>query len=351
MSFSPSTSTYNPPWSLLLQAKALRAAASLGIGMQNYVSSNGLSPSKTEWIDAIFGIKQSSKAIRLDIYNPSSNPTSTDTSEGRSGDHKDEPSLRPGLIIFHGGGFTIGQGTDDCIFAKTSHQYLDNVAIAVSYRLAPENPFPIPVEDCVSSILHIYNNAEAYGIDKNKIIIAGFSAGATLALASQHIFTFLSTQHYTTEYSIPPGMDIPKIRGIILVYPLLDYTIPREEKMKSLSDPSHALSSSLTHLFDYSYLPREFGYDRKDYRISPSIASDHLIQQLPSICMTVCEYDMLRQEAFDFADRLRKMGKDVECNEIGGEKHGWDKPPPVYPKESVQEEYGRIFEVARGWLD
>ncbi|WVQ68601.1 uncharacterized protein L199_006810 [Kwoniella botswanensis] len=351
--------SYRPPWSLLLQAKAFRTAASLGIGTQNYLSSNGSFESTVEWIDSILGIKQAKDAIRLDIYNKSSS-TSTNSSTDRSNSSACEGAsdLRPGLIIFHGGGFVIGSGSDDIIFAQQSIDQLGAVAIGVSYRLAPEHPFPIPVEDCVSAIIHIYNHAQKYGIDKDKLIVAGFSAGGNLALSSQHILNTFSPNTATDTttpaedgYAIPDGMEIPKIKGLILIYPSLNWTISREEKTHNLPDPNHALPQSMTRLFDLSYFPKELGYDRADYRLSPGIAPDELIEKLPPVCMTVCEYDMLRAEGMDLVDRLQKMGKDVDWNEIKGEKHGWDKPPPLYPKDSVGREYKRIFEVAKKWSE
>ncbi|OCF57792.1 hypothetical protein L486_05257 [Kwoniella mangroviensis CBS 10435] len=346
------SSNYRPPWSLLLGAKAFRTAASLGIGTQNYLSSNGSSESRVEWIDSTLGVKQAKNVIRLDIYNrPSSIFTSSSTREGQG-------NLRPGLIIFHGGGFVIGSGSDDIFFAQQSIDQLDTVAIGVSYRLAPENPFPIPVEGCVSAIIHKYNHAEKYGIDKHELIVAGFSAGGNLALSAQHILNTLSPDTTTSTiagaengYTIPEGMEIPKIRGLILIYPSLNWTISREEKTRNLPDPNQALPQSMTRLFDLSYFPKELGYDRSDYRLSPGIAPDELLKKLPPVCITVCEYDMLRAEGMDFVDRLQKMGKDVEWNEIKGEKHGWDKPPPLYPKESVGREYTRIFGVAKNWLE
>ncbi|WWD02037.1 hypothetical protein V865_000075 [Kwoniella europaea PYCC6329] len=354
------SSSYQPQWSLLLQAKAFRIAASLGIGTQNYLSSKGSFESRVEWIDSILGIKQAKNAIRLDIYNKPSSTSTSSTDRPNARACEGASDLRPGLIIFHGGGFVIGSGSDDILFAQQSIDQLGAVAIGVSYRLAPEHPFPIPVEDCVSAIIHTYNHAEKYGIDKDKLIVAGFSAGGNLALSSHHVLSQLCTTRTTAAaattasengYVIPDGMEIPKIKGLILIYPSLDWTISREEKTSNLCDPNHALPQSMTRLFDLSYFPKELRYDRADYRLSPGIAPDELVEKLPPVCMTVCEYDMLRAEGMDFVDRLQKMGKDVDWNEIKGEKHGWDKPPPLYPKDSVGREYKRIFEVAKKWLE
>ncbi|WWC63635.1 uncharacterized protein I303_106240 [Kwoniella dejecticola CBS 10117] len=350
-------------WSRLLQAKALRIAASLGHSLQHYACPMAPSPSKTEYIDATFGSAQSKRAIRLDIYSPPE-PKVESEHESSSNNPKFSSTERPCLMIFHGGGFVIGQGTDDARFAQAAMSKLGAVVVGISYRLAPEYPFPIPVEDCVSSILHIAtdDNAARYGIDRDTIILSGFSAGGNLALASLHLLHSLKSPTLNPNewgYTIPvgSGIEIPNIRGIILFYPLLDYTIPREIKTQNLPRPEYALPASLTQLFDASYLPRSQGdargvalVDRRDIRLSPALASDELVKALPPVWVTVCEHDMLRQEGLDFANRLKSLGKKVGLSEVQGEKHGWDKPPPISPKASVLEEYNKALDAARMWL-
>ncbi|WRT68729.1 uncharacterized protein IL334_005709 [Kwoniella shivajii] len=331
-----------PSWSLLLRAKALRQAASVSLGIQHYTTPIAPSPSLTEYIDSAIGSSPATKCIRLDIYHPPNTPTENDN----------EIQKRPGLIVFHGGGFVIGQGTDDSRFAQAAMDILGCTVFAVSYRLAPEHPFPIPVEDCLSSIIHIiqFENARKYGIDNEKILLSGFSAGGNLSFSALNI---LNSPNDCDQYQYNIPNNLPKIKGIILFYPLLNYSIRREDKLKTISKPEYGLPTSLTTLFDSSYLPNaiERGIDRKEIRISPGLASDILIKELPPVFITLCEYDMLRQEGIDFIHRLEGLGKDVKWSEVKGEKHGWDKQPSMWIKPSIMEEYTKALNAAKEWLD
>ncbi|KAK8854503.1 hypothetical protein IAR55_003242 [Kwoniella newhampshirensis] len=328
---STSSSSYSP-WMLSLRAKALRTAASVAIGLQHYAAPAAPSPTTTEWIDATLGDRQGKNLIRLDIYHPDK-PNGGKAIEGKG---------RPGMIVFHGGGFVIGNGTDDARWATAANDQLGAVVIAVSYRLAPEIPFPIPVEDCASSILHVSSNASRYGIDPSQLLIAGFSAGGNLAFASYHLLHFASNWKYSLPAPPPP------IRGIVGFYPLLDYTRTREDKRETSIKPEFALPASLTHLFDTSYLPP--GTDLRDPRVSPGIAPDEMIDRLPPVHLVLCEYDMLCSEGLDFKGRLEKREKVVSCGVVEGEKHGWDRPPPLTPKPTVAVEYAEALSEVKKWL-
>ena len=88
---------------------------------------------------------------------------------------------RPALIHIHGGGFILGRVTDTTAMCQSIATEFDCVVANVDYRLAPETTFPGPVEDCYAVLAYVHANAEALGVDRNRIAVMGESAGGGLA--------------------------------------------------------------------------------------------------------------------------------------------------------------------------
>lgn len=86
------------------------------------------------------------------------------------------------MIHFHSGVFSIGHPVDDKRWLGTVLKtYPDAVLVSVGYRLAPEDPFPVPIEDGVDAILWLRAHAEKYNLDTSRIVLCGDSAGGNLA--------------------------------------------------------------------------------------------------------------------------------------------------------------------------
>lgn len=83
----------------------------------------------------------------------------------------------PVLLWMHGGGLIIGSPKmNDAYLSRFVHD-LGLVALSVDYRLAPEHPFPTPLEDCYTALRWVEAHAESLGIDAARIAIGGESAG------------------------------------------------------------------------------------------------------------------------------------------------------------------------------
>lgn len=95
-----------------------------------------------------------------------------------------DTSLRPCVVVIHGGGWAGGQREDVELFAKffASRDGGGHVAASISYRLAPQHAWPAQIIDCADAVRYLRNHASEYGIDPNRIGAMGFSAGAHLAL-------------------------------------------------------------------------------------------------------------------------------------------------------------------------
>ena len=88
----------------------------------------------------------------------------------------------PVVVNFHGGGFTLGSATDDARWAHCVVEQTGAVVASVDYRLAPEHPFPTPVEDGVDAVIYLAKYADDLWLDAERIAISGFSSGGNLAL-------------------------------------------------------------------------------------------------------------------------------------------------------------------------
>lgn len=325
-------------WYLHARAATLRQLSSLGFGLQNRADPPAPVPTSSRWIDSTLSKWSGKGKIGLDIWHP---PTHLAEKRGADNASKVEEKGRVGVIVLHGGGFIIGNGTDDSRWAGALMDSLDAIVVAVNYRCAPGHPFPTPVEDGADAILYVAREAKSLGIDPDKLFISGFSAGGNLAFSSYFLLQSPSTWNY-------PQLTAPRIRGIIAYYPLLDFTISRKDKKAGCCKPEACLPESMTSLFDQSYLHPP--PHRSDARVSPAKAHDELFKTLPPVHLCCCEWDMLMAEGERFKQRLESMGKEVNWRLVKGEAHGWDKPPPMSVKPSVKVEYEQAIASMLGWL-
>jgi acetyl esterase/lipase len=112
-----------------------------------------------------------SDAVVLDLFEPHAAPNDGDSAK------------RPGAVIIHGGGWVNGDKTKPKFVNMAKFMVeLGLVAININYRLAGEAPAPAALEDCKCAIRWLRAHAEELGVDSQKIVAIGGSAGAHLAL-------------------------------------------------------------------------------------------------------------------------------------------------------------------------
>lgn len=194
----------------------------------------------------------------------------------------------PGIVFFHGGGLVAGDlETHDALAARLAHASGCRV-VAVTYRLAPENPYPAAIEDAVSAVQCVAAMAGAIGIDGGRLAIAGESAGAGLAArACQEL----------------RGSGV-SLTAQLLLCPVLDLRF---------GSPSHQqfsrgwLLDAATIRHDVEALGVSQIVDTP--RVSPLLEPD--LAGLPPALIHTAEYDMFRDDGAAYAERLSQAGVPV----------------------------------------
>jgi acetyl esterase len=207
----------------------------------------------------------------------------------------------PLVIYFHGGGFVLGSlDSHDRLMRLLA---LDSGAalIGVDYRLAPEHPFPAGLDDCVAAVRWIRAESRRLGVDPERVVLGGDSAGANLALAS------LLDLHAAGD---------PPCRGAALLYGCYWRRLDTPSHTK-FGDGSWRLGSAEMRWFWQYYLG-----DRAapDPRGEPIYAE---LRGLPPLFVTAAALDPLGDDTAELGRRLDAAGVAHQLQVYPGVVHGF----------------------------
>ncbi|NXY47866.1 ADCL4 protein, partial [Ceuthmochares aereus] len=247
------------------------------------------------------------------------------------------PRERRGLIFIHGGCGMFGS------IIISVHRPICNSCSAVHfrYRLSPEHLYPAQTLDCLTATIHFLKTAKTYGVDPDRIIVCGDSAGGTFAAS--------------VCQELVNRQDIPKIRAQLLIYPFLqavNFNLPSHQKnaftafltqerlvhfiLKYLKRDRSMLPATLAgshipesmnlkyrkwihpdllpEVFKVGYKPplpspflpqvHEETKELLEVRFSPLLAEDAVVCCLPDTCIISCEHDVLRDDGLLYKKRL-----------------------------------------------
>lgn len=209
----------------------------------------------------------------------------------------------PGLYWIHGGGMVLGAVDMNDEWCADIASTLDIVVASVEYRLAPEFPYPVPMDDCYAGLTWFFDYAAGAGIDTLRIAIGGGSAGGGLAAG----LALLARDR---------GEVAPCFQ--LLTYPMIDdrNTTPSSHLISDLR-----LWNRDANLAGWnSYLEGQAGAEDVAIYAAPARAVD--LAGLPPAVITVGDLDMFLDEDIEYAQRLLQAGVPTELHTYAGAFHG-----------------------------
>ncbi len=216
---------------------------------------------------------------------------------------KDAQGIQPGIVTIHGGGYVIGSYDMDSPLLDRWCPALDVVGVSVEYRLAPETPYPGPLEDCYAALRWTYDNATDLGIDEDRIGLYGLSAGGGLAAA----LALLARDRG----------EIP-LAFVLLDCPMLD---DRQQTPSIGAEGLYVWGSGSNEFGWRSYLGDLYGSD--DVPSYAAAAREADLSGLPPTCVVVGAIDGFRDEDIAYAQRLNQSGVPCELHVIAGLPHAY----------------------------
>lgn len=208
----------------------------------------------------------------------------------------------PAIVFFHGGGWVVGDLDTHDGSCRVLARESGCAVVSVDYRLAPEHPFPAPVEDCLAAYRWVVANAGELSIDGRAVAVMGDSAGGNLSAV---------VAQASRDLDVAP----PVAQG--LVYPGTDFAMTT--KSHELFADGFFLTKESMEWFRHQYLPA--GQSIDDPLVSP-LRTEDLSGVAPAWVWTA-GFDPLRDEGRAYADALEKAGVTTHYRCYDDQVHGF----------------------------
>ena len=210
----------------------------------------------------------------------------------------------PGILWIHGGGYVTGMASMAYYTAgRKLAKHYGAVLLAPNYRLALKAPYPAALEDSYEALRYLYAHAEELGVDRNRIIVGGESAGGGLAAAV--------CIRARDEGEIPVSFQIP-------LYPMLDC----RDTETSRRSHSHGWGTRRNHWGWHAYLREMYGTDDVPSWASPSREIDYA--GLPPCYTYVEDEEPFYAETMTYVKNLQEAGVEAHADVFHGNIHGFD---------------------------
>ena len=209
------------------------------------------------------------------------------------------------LVWMHGGGYVVGSPEVQHHVCSRLSAELGIVVVSVDYRLAPEHPFPAPLEDCYAALRWVHTHSDELDVDPARVAVGGESAGGGLAAC-------------LAQLAVDRGEH--PVAFQLLIYPMLDdRTVLREDHRGT----GRFIWSPRSNRFGWTaYLGRTPHGDAAPPYAAAARRED--LTGLPPAWIGVGDLDLFHAEDHDYARRLSAAGVPCELHVAPGMYHGAD---------------------------
>ena len=191
----------------------------------------------------------------------------------------------PVLVYLHGGGWVAGSIATLDPFCRLLSGAAGVIVISVEYRLAPEHPHPAAVEDTLAAVQWAAEHAAEWGGDAARLALGGDSAGANLAAVAANRLCATAEAH--------------ALHALLLLYPVIDHPDANHPSYTE-NATGYGLEANGMRWFWEQYAP---GVSPNDPDTSP--LQLQRVPPLPPTLVATAEYDVLRDEGIEYAEKLK----------------------------------------------
>ncbi|KAA9156868.1 alpha/beta hydrolase [Microbacterium lushaniae] len=213
----------------------------------------------------------------------------------------------PVIYHVHGGGLVVGSAYDDLPAMAALARDAGCAVASVDYRLAPEHPYPVPLEDVYAGLGWLVAHADALALDPGRIILSGVSAGGGLAAATA---------------LLARDRGGPVVRGQLLACPMLD------DRNDSVSARQLAGVGAWDRTANETGWTAYLGSDRAKVPLYASPGRVRDLSGLPPMFLDAGSAETFRDEIVAYATRAWACGGDAELHVWPGGAHGFDALVP-----------------------
>ncbi|TLS36911.1 alpha/beta hydrolase [Pseudalkalibacillus caeni] len=214
-----------------------------------------------------------------------------------------ENRVLPVLVYYHGGGWVIGSLDSYDALCRSLANKAECIVVSVDYSLAPEEKFPVAVEDAYLALEWVYKNAEELQIDRTSLAVGGDSAGGNLAAVVSYLTYLRKGPHVACQ---------------MLFYPSVGFD--RTESYEKFGE-GYYLTKATMNWFTEQYLNSP--EDMMDPLAAPLLIPDEEVVELPPAYILTAEYDPLRDGGEAYAKKLSAAGVKTEYVRYPGMIHGF----------------------------